>query len=77
MLITTAVVIPKRHSIFVLRIPVYAPAANDERDGTNVGRSPLDTSPCLEFDLYGNQFCFRSTDRATRKFKHKETLELI
>ncbi|KAI0093640.1 Rof/RNase P-like protein [Irpex rosettiformis] len=32
--------------------------------------------PHLEFELYGNQFCFRSADRATRKFKHKETIEL-
>ncbi|KAI9431123.1 RNase P/MRP p29 subunit [Lactarius indigo] len=29
-----------------------------------------------EFELYGNQFCFRATDRAGRKFKHKESIEL-
>lgn len=32
--------------------------------------------PRMEFKLYGNQFCFRSADRASRKFKHKETVEL-
>ncbi|GBE82326.1 RNase P/MRP, p29 subunit [Sparassis crispa] len=32
--------------------------------------------PHVEFELYGNQFCFRATERANRKFKHKETIEL-
>jgi len=32
--------------------------------------------PHIEFELYGNQFSFRSSDRAGRKFKHKETIEL-
>ena len=32
--------------------------------------------PYMEFELYGNQFRFRSADRAGRKFKHKETIEL-
>jgi len=32
--------------------------------------------PHMEFKLYGNQFRFRSADRASRKFKHKETIEL-
>jgi ribonuclease P protein subunit POP4 len=31
----------------------------------------------IEFELYGNQFCFHSADRASRKFKHKETIELF
>ncbi|KAH9023259.1 Rof/RNase P-like protein [Lactarius hengduanensis] len=30
----------------------------------------------VEFELYGNQFCFRATERAGRKFKHKESIEL-
>lgn len=33
-------------------------------------------NPHIEFELYGNQFRFRSSDRAGRKFKHKETIEL-
>lgn len=32
--------------------------------------------PHMEFELYGNQFCFRASERASRKFKHKETIEL-
>ncbi|KAJ3507564.1 hypothetical protein NMY22_g16893 [Coprinellus aureogranulatus] len=32
--------------------------------------------PHLVFELYGNQFRFRSSERAGRKFKHKETIEL-
>lgn len=38
-------------------------------------RTVLDL-PRMELHLYGNQFCFRSADRASRKFKHKETIEL-
>ena len=30
----------------------------------------------IQFQLYGNQFRFRSAERAGRKFKHKETIEL-
>lgn len=33
-------------------------------------------NPHIELELYGNQFRFRSSDRAGRKFKHKETIEL-
>lgn len=36
----------------------------------------LDDVPKIRFELYGNQFRFRSSDRATRKFKPKETIEL-
>ena len=38
-------------------------------------RTVLDL-PRIELELYGNQFCFRAADRASRKFKHKETIEL-
>ncbi|KAJ6553873.1 Rof/RNase P-like protein [Mycena sp. CBHHK59/15] len=40
--------------------------------------SPADVldSPHIRFELHGNQFCFRSADRAGRKFKAKETIEL-
>ncbi|KAF8311042.1 RNase P/MRP, p29 subunit [Clavulina sp. PMI_390] len=38
--------------------------------------SHLESSPKIRFQLYGNQFRFRSADRATRKFKPKETIEL-
>ncbi|KZT11392.1 RNase P/MRP, p29 subunit [Laetiporus sulphureus 93-53] len=32
--------------------------------------------PHIEFELYGNQFCYRAVERAGRKFKPKETIEL-
>ncbi|KIO28366.1 hypothetical protein M407DRAFT_181836 [Tulasnella calospora MUT 4182] len=79
-------VIPKRNSIFIFRIPVYAlppdpqlelPPAEEGLPGATAIKHPLDSVPTMEFDLYGNQFCFRSADRATRKFKHKETIELV
>jgi ribonuclease P protein subunit POP4 len=47
----------------------------DGRDETREARTVLD-GPHIEFELYGNQFCFRAADRAGRKFKHKETIEL-
>ncbi|KAI0309664.1 RNase P/MRP, p29 subunit [Amylostereum chailletii] len=33
-------------------------------------------SPHIEFELYGNQFQYRSAEHVGRKFKHKETIEL-
>ncbi|KIY67545.1 RNase P/MRP, p29 subunit [Cylindrobasidium torrendii FP15055 ss-10] len=68
--------IPKAKSIFTLPIPLYStlpvsvPPTVDNTVGTVLDR------PHMAFDLHGNQFCFRSTDRAGRKFKHKETVEL-
>jgi len=49
-----------------------ADAGGDHTQGT---RTVLD-GPHIEFELYGNQFCFRAADRAGRKFKHKETIKL-
>ena len=97
-LTSDCVVIPKRNSIFVFSVPLYArkeasPIAseassphapsNNIADGVSASepadgpasRTVLDV-PHIEFELYGNQFCFRSADRASRKFKHKETIEL-
>ena len=91
-------VLPKRNSVFVFSVPLYArqptsliasgssspPApANDtvreasapEPAASTASLTVLDM-PHIEFELYGNQFCFRSADRASRKFKHKETIEL-
>ncbi|KAG9005810.1 hypothetical protein FRB94_003880 [Tulasnella sp. JGI-2019a] len=84
-------VIPKRNTIFTFRVPVYSltlPGTLSRQPGQSAASSdsatdisglslasPLDSVPSLEFDLYGNQFCFRSADRATKKFKHKETVE--
>ena len=56
--------------MFVFAVP--AAAAAPCGDG---GMTVLD-GPHVEFELYGNQFCFRAVDRAGRKFKHKESIEL-
>ncbi|KAF8468522.1 RNase P/MRP, p29 subunit [Russula ochroleuca] len=48
---------------------------DDTREAAAAARTVLD-GPHIEFELYGNQFCFRAADRAGRKFKHKETIEL-
>ena len=75
-------VLPKLNSIFVFAVPLYAVSApSASPSGSSAGadaggaKTILDM-PHIEFELYGNQFCFRSADRASRKFKHKETIEL-
>jgi len=76
-------VVPKENSIFAFAVPLYStlpssytpnqplPAPEPEASQTTV----LD-EPHIEFELHGNQFRFRSAERAGRKFKHKETIEL-
>ncbi|KAF8834610.1 RNase P subunit p29-like protein [Paxillus ammoniavirescens] len=75
--------VPKQNSIFALAIPFHSmlPSSSSEWEPAQAQQSPpepltvLDRS-YIEFDLYGNQFCFRSADRSSRKFKSKETIEL-
>ncbi|KAI9436118.1 Rof/RNase P-like protein [Lactarius psammicola] len=62
---------------------VAAARSSDQHSGTNSTSKSRDErlttvldGPHVEFELYGNQFCFRATDRAGRKFKHKESIEL-
>ncbi|KDQ58956.1 hypothetical protein JAAARDRAFT_175593 [Jaapia argillacea MUCL 33604] len=82
--------IPKQNSIFTFSVPLHStitdpktiPSPNDPtRTDVNPKSFLGPTStvldiPHLEFELYGNQFCFRAAERAGRKFKHKETIEL-
>ncbi|KLO17369.1 RNase P subunit p29-like protein [Schizopora paradoxa] len=68
--------IPKRNSIFTFSIPLYDIRSNLPKTDEISDVDPLDTIPKMEFELYGNQFCFRSADRASKKFKAKETIEL-
>ncbi len=69
-------------------MPLYSTELAGGDSGTNLGTKSgkgegethraatvLD-GPHVEIELYGNQFCFRSADRAGRKFKHKESIEL-
>ncbi|KAH9991735.1 Rof/RNase P-like protein [Russula vinacea] len=85
-------VLPKQGSVFAFAVPLYStnhhalilllllPRRGDGVDDVDAreaaaARTVLD-GPHIEFELYGNQFCFRAADRAGRKFKHKETIEL-
>lgn len=66
--------IPKANSIFSFAVPLYS---TDSAPVASSGvMSKVFDIPHMEFDLYGNQFCFRAAERAGRKFKHKETIEL-
>ncbi|KAJ6578661.1 Rof/RNase P-like protein [Mycena vulgaris] len=77
-------VLPKQNSIFTFAVPVYStlPAAHDARSTPLPIPEPGDglltvlDAPHARLDLHGNQFCFRSADRAGRKFKAKESIEL-
>ncbi|PIL23904.1 hypothetical protein GSI_13655 [Ganoderma sinense ZZ0214-1] len=74
--------LPKLNSIFVFAVPLYAvsassatpPGSSADADTGDV-KTILDM-PHIEFELYGNHFCYRAAERAGRKFKHKETIEL-
>lgn len=63
--------------------PLPSPPGNPQSDqapsssllSPSASQTVLD-APHLLFELYGNQFRFRSAERAGRKFKHKETIEL-
>ena len=65
-------VLPKQKSVFVFGVPLYSTAAGAAGDG----RECVSDVPHVELELYGNQFRFRSSDRASRKFKHKESIVL-
>jgi len=70
-------VIPKQNSVFAFSIPLYAPAPQHATfPDSTPQQGQGSTTPSIEFELYGNQFRFRATDRANRKFKAKETVEL-
>ncbi|KAF9522153.1 RNase P/MRP, p29 subunit [Crepidotus variabilis] len=82
--------IPKQNSVFSFAVPLYSTLSASHHDDASLPiPTPLDSSgeaaetlktvldtEHLLFQLYGNQFRFRSADRAGRKFKHKETIEL-
>ncbi|KAM6504435.1 RNase P subunit p29-like protein [Amanita muscaria] len=76
-------IVPKQNSVFTLCVPLHqmpTPSPKDQHEGSSVSQNTnlltvLDL-PHIEFKLYGNEFRFRSADRASRKFKHKETIEL-
>jgi len=58
-------VLPKQNAVFVFGVPLFSTTTETVSDVAHV-----------ELELYGNQFRFRSSDRASRKFKHKESIVL-
>ena len=62
----TPTVLPKQNSVFAFGVPLYSTR----------GTEGISEVPHAELELYGNQFRFRSSDRASRKFKHKESIVL-
>ncbi|KAL4074740.1 Rof/RNase P-like protein [Scleroderma yunnanense] len=56
--------------------PTHHPSSLPSESNPQSDLTTVLDKPHLEFELYGNQFCFRSAERAGRKFKAKETIEL-
>jgi len=76
-------VIPKQNSIFAFAVPLFSTLPSSSTSSADVldDSSPAEKltvldGPHIEFELHGNQFRFRSGERAGRKFKPKETIEL-
>jgi ribonuclease P protein subunit POP4 len=76
-------VIPKENSIFTFAVPFYStlPASYKPHEPLPIpdpdnAKTTVLQAPHMEFELHGNQFRFRAAERAGRKFKHKETIEL-
>jgi ribonuclease P protein subunit POP4 len=63
--LTGHLVLPKQGAIFTLSLPLFAPSPHSQ-----------ESDPRIEFELYGNQFRFRAAERAGKKFKAKDTIEL-
>ncbi|KAI0050488.1 RNase P/MRP, p29 subunit [Auriscalpium vulgare] len=80
--------LPKHGSVFAFAVPLYstldatpAPTAPPAVGEAGPPEAPQSTptvldDPHIEFELYGNQFQFRAAERAGRKFKFKDTIEL-
>jgi len=81
-------ILPKQNSIFTFSVPLYSTLSPSHNINTPLPLplpalsdpvGPVQTVedvPNIQFELYGNQFMFRAAERAGRKFKHKETIEL-
>ena len=76
-------VLPKQNSIFAFAVPLYSTLSPTHTPNMSLRIFPVEKGeqtvldgPHIDFELYGNQFRFRSAERAGRKFKPKETIEL-
>lgn len=76
--LTWRLVVPKKHTVFRFEIVQPGPSENGFR---LEGRSRQEADPNhslqnLIFELHGTQFENRATDRATKKFKQKNLVDL-
>ena len=66
-------VVPKDGTQFHISFPAYAPVQDQDQEQENEGEvnveRHLGISPRIELSLLGTNFCYRSADRAGRKFK--------
>lgn len=70
-------VIPKNHTIFKIQIP--QPDAVDENPNPQLDKDIGDDEMgvnVLIFELHGSSFEQRAIDRATKKFKQRNMIEL-
>ncbi|KIY44149.1 hypothetical protein FISHEDRAFT_67811 [Fistulina hepatica ATCC 64428] len=78
----TCFLIPKQNNVFAFSVPLYSTLDEPHQPDTPLPISAegdtttVEDIPHMEFELYGNQFQFRSSERVGRKFKHKTTIEL-
>ncbi|KAF7321191.1 POP4 domain-containing protein [Mycena chlorophos] len=82
LLFNASVVLPKRNSVFTFALPVFSTLpASHTANATLPLPIPQNMrtvlgGPHVTIWLCGDQFCYCSADRAGRKFKAKETIEL-
>lgn len=77
-MLTWRLVIPKKHTVFRFEIQQPGPNEDGIRLEARTGRDaiPNQSLKNLIFELHGSQFENRATDRATKKFKHKNIMDL-
>jgi ribonuclease P protein subunit POP4 len=56
--------VPKEGTVFRFEVPVP-----DAKEGGEGGEGATEQTPCMVFEIHGEQFQFRSADRASRKFR--------
>lgn len=77
-MLTLRLVVPKKRTVFRFEIP--QPGSNEDGIGLE-GRTRRDAESnqslkSFVFELHGSQFENRATDRATKKFKQKNMVDL-
>jgi ribonuclease P protein subunit POP4 len=72
-------VVPKEHTVFRFEVPLPSSSGASGKSGEEGGKGEVGASANeknLVFELYGDQFQYRATDRANKKFKSHFLLDL-